>query len=404
MSDPTAAKTLPESEIWRPSFDDSIPPTLFQQTIQPGQQPARRDTETFGDAIEMVNPPPPRGSERYRLVHEIARGGMGIVCRGHDRELDRDLAVKILLDKHINDPDHIRRFFKEAWIVGQLQHPGIVPLYDMGRFNDGRPYFVMKLIEGKTLADLLASIEDPAPSPASSRRPPREQTQLLKIFEHVCQTMAYAHSRGVIHRDLKPSNVMVGEFGEVQVMDWGLARVLAEPEIAAAQSPASAMPAPDLDHDTMSTRQRVQPHRLTDSTSTGDIIGTPAYMAIEQAQGHTDLDERCDVFGLGAILCEILTGKPPYVAPEASQSLLQAAQGMLGDAETRLNSCGADPELIQLTRECLSPEREQRPRHAGIVSFRLTTFLAGIAERASAPKSIGPRPWPPPARNASEDE
>jgi serine/threonine protein kinase len=152
----------------------------------------------------------------FDLLEEIGRGGMGVVLRGRDRALERELAVKVLLERFRDRPDLVRRFVEEARITGRLQHPFIVPVHELGALPDGRPYFAMKLIQGRTLADLLA--ERPAPD--------HDRPRFLKVFEQVCQTIAYAHSHGVIHRDLKPSNVMVGEFGEVQVMDWGLAKVL----------------------------------------------------------------------------------------------------------------------------------------------------------------------------------
>src|SRR5262249_35717626 len=151
---------------------------------------------------------------RYQLSGEIARGGMGAVLRGRDVDLGRDLAVKVLLERYAQRPDIVHRFVEEAQIGGQLQHPGVVPVYDVGRFGD-RPFFTMKLVKGRTLATILRERAD-----ASVDRP-----RLLGIALQVAQTLAYAHSRGVIHRDLKPANIMVGAFGEVQVMDWGLAKV-----------------------------------------------------------------------------------------------------------------------------------------------------------------------------------
>ena len=147
---------------------------------------------------------------------------MGAILKGRDIDLGRDLAIKVLLEQHVKSPELIRRFVEEAQISGQLQHPGIVPIYELGVMGDRRPYIAMKLVKGQTLASLL----DDRSSAAADR------TRLLGIFEHVCLTMAYAHARGVIHRDLKPSNVMVGSFGEVQVMDWGLAKVLPQGGVA----------------------------------------------------------------------------------------------------------------------------------------------------------------------------
>src|SRR5262249_36407052 len=148
-------------------------------------------------------PSPEARAARLRLLGEIARGGMGAVLKGRDEDLGRELAVKVLLERYRDDPELVRRFGEEAQIGGQFQHPGIVPIYELGTFADRRPYFAMKLVKGQTLAALLAG----RPSPSESL--PR----FLSIFEQVCQTVAYAHARGVIHRDLKPSNVMVGSFG-----------------------------------------------------------------------------------------------------------------------------------------------------------------------------------------------
>ena len=153
---------------------------------------------------------------RYRIDGEIARGGMGAILKGRDPDLGRDVAIKVLREDHRDDANLVRRFIEEAQIGGQLQHPGVVPIYELGTFADRRPFFAMKLVKGHNLAQLLAARKD-----AEDDRP-----RFLSIFEAIALTVAFAHARGVIHRDLKPSNVMVGSFGEVQVMDWGLAKVL----------------------------------------------------------------------------------------------------------------------------------------------------------------------------------
>ena len=157
------------------------------------------------------------GSARYELLREVGHGGAGVVFRGRDRFLGRELAVKVLREVYRDTPEVRRRFIEEARIGSQLQHPAIVPVYELGWFDDRRPYFTMKLVEGRTLAALLKDRADPG----------QDLTRLLGILEQVCQAMAYAHARRVVHRDLKPANIMVGAFGEVQVMDWGFAKVLA---------------------------------------------------------------------------------------------------------------------------------------------------------------------------------
>jgi serine/threonine-protein kinase len=321
---------------------------------------SQRDTGAPPHADTSATPAPGKIG-RYLVVGEIDRGGMGAILKGHDPQLGRDLAIKVLLDHHQHRPDLVRRFLEEARIGGQLQHPGIVPVHEVGVFADQRPYFTMKLVEGRTLGDLLAR----------QRHPTQDQARYLKIFEQVCHALAYAHSRGVIHCDLKPSNVMVGAFGEVQVMDWGLARVLGD--------------LPGVDPYRQAPVSSPSGESGEKETDLAPVLGTPAYLAPEQARGAgTRLDERCDVFGLGAILCEILTGKPPHEGGAGSEVFVRAAQADLAGARTRLDASGADPDLVQLARACLATEPVQRPRHAGEVAAAMTTYLAGVQERLRA--------------------
>jgi hypothetical protein len=298
----------------------------------------------------------PRRLGRYELLEEIGHGGMGAVLRGHDPDLRRDLAVKVLLPELRHSPDVLRRFAEEAQIGGQLQHPGVVPVYEVGGAADQQPYFTMKLVKGRTLAALLAERRDPG----------QDLARFEHIFEQVCQTMAYAHSKGVIHRDLKPANVMVGAFGEVQVMDWGLAKVLTAADAA---PPASVI-------------RTSRSEAAGDQTKPGWVGGTPAYMAPEQAAGEAErLDERCDVFGLGAILCEILTGQPPYGAAGDPDVLFKAARADLAGAYARLDACGADGELIRLARGALAAEPTERPRDAGVLAAAMAAYRESIEAR-----------------------
>jgi serine/threonine-protein kinase len=299
---------------------------------------------------------------RYEFHGEIGRGGVGAILHAHDRSLKRDLALKVLLEKHLDQPDTIRRFVEEAQIGGQLQHPGLVPVYERGTFADGRPYFTMKLVKGQTLAALLSERPDPA----------HDLPRFLKVFEQVCQTLAYAHAKGVIHRDLKPSNVMVGAFGGVQVMDWGLAKVLTE----ARSTQRATEPSPPV-----SVIETVRSGDAESGTNTGAVMGTYAYMPPEQARGEAErLDRRCDVFGLGAVLCQILTGEAPYVGPP-EEVRVQARLGFLTSAHERLDGCGADAELVRLAKSCLQPRPEDRLADAGVVAEALTAYLAGVQQR-----------------------
>ena len=310
---------------------------------------------------------------RYQLQGEIARGGMGAVFLGRDVDLGRKLAIKVLLYSHKDKPEVIQRFIEEAQIGGQLQHPGIAPVYELGQFADKRPFFTMKLVNGKTLAKLLADRSAPS----------EDQTRFLGIFEQVCQTIAYAHSRNVIHRDLKPSNIMVGAFGEVQVMDWGLAKVLQTGGIADETKATNRQKDVSLVETIRSGGSGTYDSAAVGSqTRAGSVMGTPAYMPPEQAQGETEtLDERADVFGLGAILCEILTGHPPYIGDDATEVFRLASLAKLGPCFERLDTCEADSELVAMAKRCLELEPANRPRDAGELARQLANYQIGVQDR-----------------------
>jgi serine/threonine-protein kinase len=335
----------------------SVPRVLLRDTT-PGEEP--------GPIVTPVSLAA-GGSIRYRIDGEIARGGMGAVLKGRDPDLGRDVALKVLRDDYRDDATMVRRFVEEAQIGGQLQHPGIVPIYELGALTDRRPFFAMKLVKGRTLAELLAQRPDPA----------AELPRHLSIFEAVCQTMAYAHARGVIHRDLKPSNVMVGSFGEVQVMDWGVAKVLPRGGVV---DDANAGKVPD--ETVIATARSGSDSEDAALSRAGSVMGTPAYMAPEQARGEVDqVDPRADVFALGSILCEVLTGVPAFTGRSSAAILRKAALGDTAEALNYLESSGADRELIDLAQDCLAREREDRPRDASAVAGRMTAYLAGVQAR-----------------------
>jgi len=312
----------------------------------------------------------------YELFGEVGRGGMGVIYRARDLALDRDVAVKLLRGGCAADSPVARRFADEARITALLQHPGIPPVYRIGGLPDGRPFLAMKLIQGRTLATLLGERSDTA----------ADRGRFVAIFEHVCQAVAYAHSLRVIHRDLKPSNMMVGKFGEVQVMDWGLAKVLP------AGGPAGGRPGwePPGDDGTVIRPREAGTSDTPDGfgspapeTRAGTVLGTPAYMAPEQAGGEVDrLDPRCDVFGLGAVLCKILTGKPPYNGRDGDQIFRKAMTANQTDAHARLAACGAEPDLVALCVRCLAPEPGDRPQDAGEVASAVEALRTAAQERA----------------------
>lgn len=358
------------SETAARPFGESVLMTL-EQTLGVRSQVLLRDASDGQGPV--VNPhsseisTAPTATGRYQVAGEIARGGMGVVLKGRDVDLGRDVAMKVLRTNHATNPAMVQRFMEEAQITGQLQHPGILPVYELGLQHDRRPYFTMKLVKGRTLSALLADRADSA----------QDRRRFLSIFEHICQTIAYAHVRGVVHRDLKPSNVMVGAFGEVQVVDWGLAKVLLQGGLADENKASEA----DAAHSTIET---IRSGESGSQSLAGSVMGTPAYMPPEQARGEVNkLDERSDVFALGAILCEILTGLPPYIG-DKSEILRQAAECRLDDARSRLENCGAERELIDMTVRCLAAAPSARPRSAEVVARDITAYLAGLEEKARA--------------------
>jgi serine/threonine-protein kinase len=286
------------------------------------------------------------------VIGRFDEGGVGVVYEAEEVGLGRVVALKVLREEHRDDDTLRRRFEEEARIGARLQHPGIVPVYQSGMLGD-RPFFTMRRVEGRSLAAVLAE------------RPPLPRS--LGVFLQVCQALAYAHDLGVIHRDLKPSNVMVGDFGEVVLLDWGMAR-------ERDRAPAGASPRVEI----ATSDGSIKP-------GSGPVMGTPAYMAPEQARGEADrLDERCDVFGLGAILCEILTGRPPYTGQPESEVRRKAREADLGEALARIDAAEADPELRALARACLDPDPARRPANAGGVAAAIAAYQAGVDERLKA--------------------
>jgi serine/threonine protein kinase len=271
---------------------------------------------------------PDLGTPRYSIVEAIGRGGMGTVFLARDEELGRDVAIKI--PHLLQTPSSERRLHTEARALAQLEHPGIVPIHDIGRLADGRPFYVMKRVRGRTLRDHVAAVH--------------EISDRLRVFERICEPVAFAHARGFVHRDLKPDNVMVGAFGEVMVMDWGVVKVGASPDEADGSPP----PADD--------RER---------TNDGTVIGTRGFMSPEQARGAGDeIDQRTDVYGLGAILFLLLTDENP--APDA-------------DSRERLQRGDLPKALRAICAKALSAEPASRYQTVAALAEDVGRYRAGRA-------------------------
>lgn len=256
---------------------------------------------------------PSLGPDNYRIRRVIARGGMGSILEAEDAKLQRTVAAKVMLTEADADETLCQRFVHEGQVLAQLAHPNIVPIHDIVWENGLPLFYTMKLVQGRTLQSILDDLR--AQDPVALRDYCIER--LLVIFRKVCDAVAFAHSKGVLHRDLKPENVMVGEFGEVLVVDWGLAKTLSEPTFAEASQPrpkTTEPPQPNSGYRVQST---------DNNTAHGSLMGTPQYMAPEQAEGMMDdMDARSDVFSLGGVLYSILTLKPP-VEGDSLHDILQ---------------------------------------------------------------------------------
>jgi tRNA A-37 threonylcarbamoyl transferase component Bud32 len=275
------------------SSDDGTAPSegVIVEGEASSERRANSMSEVSGPGKSLREAPPPLVSEKFIEREIIGRGGSSVVVRAFDKEILRNVAIKLLLTEPEDDPYQVERFAEEARINGQLEHPSIVPIYEFGLQPNGRRFLCMKMLEGETLEDALNRA-------GASRLQPDRLADFLQVFVKVCDAVSFAHSRGVLHRDLKPANIMVSEFGQVYVLDWGIAHLL--PPTAA--SIRRVRP----DEDEAKNRGQDPP---------GVLVGTPSYMAPEQLRGmHGSLDERTDVFALGATLYQILSGQPPLTS------------------------------------------------------------------------------------------
>jgi len=293
----------------------------------------------------------------------VNRGGIGCIDAAHDPVIGRKVAIKMLRPELRGDRVTEQRFAEEAQITGQLEHPNIVPIYDLCDDSDG-PFIVMKLIRGKSLTDLVNEVRDEKRGPAHLQR-------LVQIVLRLCDAVAFAHSRGVIHCDLKPDNVMVGDYGQVYLMDWGVALLLSQRKVRDDKPLPSN--ADSVDAPAPESLVRVAPRA---DGVTSKVWGTPAYMAPEQLGARLpDIDERTDVFGLGGILFEILTGKPP----NDWQRLLGPALNKepVTIPETSELWPQLPPELCRIALKALAPRSEDRYANVDALRVDLEQFLEG---------------------------
>ncbi|MBL8860824.1 MAG: serine/threonine protein kinase [Planctomycetes bacterium] len=363
ISDTEAARRLHAA-----AEDGAAPPTPLD-LLPPTGAGAGSATDDLLRRLESKS----RGA-RYRLEGEVARGGMGAILRVWDEDLRRHLAMKVVLGQATPgtgtppvDARLLARFLEEAQITGQLEHPGIVPVHELGLDADGRVYFTMKLVKGRDLAAVFELVRE--------GREGWSETRALGVLLKVCEALAYAHSKGVVHRDLKPQNVMVGDFGEVYVMDWGLARVIGD----ARASPAR--PAGDAPHvRTERFQERESSPASSLMTLEGDVVGTPAYMSPEQARGELEaLSPRSDVYALGAMLYDLLAGAPPYTTRGEHTGGAAVWKRVLDGPPPPLEELAprAPSELVAIQAKAMAREASQRYADVAALAEDLRAFLEG---------------------------
>ncbi len=299
---------------------------------------------------------PTATGQRFRILRPHARGGLGEVFVAHDEELHREVALKEIQSRHADDLNSRSRFLLEAEITGGLEHPGVVPVYALGQYADGRPFYAMRFIRGDSLKDAIERFHNPRSTPSRGGRAGRARERTLQLrkllgrFIAVCQAIQYAHDRGVLHRDLKPSNIMLGKYGETLVVDWGMAKAVGGPGVpATAREEAPLKPASGSG---------------TAETLPGAAVGTPAFMSPEQAAGRLDLiGPPSDIYSLGATLYCLLTGTAPVADEDVGQVLKKVQEGDYPLARQRKADVDQALEAICVKAMALDPtDRYHAPR------------------------------------------
>jgi serine/threonine protein kinase len=403
-----ADRSQDENRVYRPAADgigeadDTIDP--FAPPFSSPEETVSRASDAFGSTAEHVDSTIPHDNEedtasfwsnrradqathateppvclsaeqRYRLIRPMARGGLGQVLLARDETFGREVALKQILTRLDDDVRMQRHFLFEARITGNLEHPGIVGVYAIGRDPDGRPFYVMRLIRGETLRDAIRRYHGGEPSKRSDGARTLALSKLINRLIAVCNAVAFAHSRGVLHRDIKPANIMIGKFGETLVVDWGLAK--------------------RVDRFVEHEDQRPEEFDLTQNATTsmiesGMVVGTPAYMSPEQAEGRQDLMEpTSDVYSLGASLYEILTGDVPMRGKNVRDILTAVRAGQF-PAPSEVNPA-VDPALEAICLMAMAHAPEDRYATARALADDLERWLADqpvIAYREPVTKAV----------------
>jgi len=313
--------------------------------------PSLETIDLRGEVPPAARPPSGEATGRYAERGELGRGGLGVVLEVFDQDLRRSVALKRPRDELL-DQRHVGALIKEAQITAQLEHPNVPAVHALGIDDTGRPFFVMTRLTGRTLADAL---RDRRTADGAERL---SIARLLRVFLQVAYSVAFAHNRGVLHRDLKPGNVFIGEFGDVRVVDWGLAKLLDREDEAAAAPEAARI---ELSHETEATRE-------------GEILGTPGYAAPEQLRGELAIDERADVYSLGVLLYEIASGRLPVAGETVTGLIGNTLAGKLIPLDSVVP---LDKRLVAIVHKALALDPAERYQDALALIADVEAFLEG---------------------------
>jgi PAS domain S-box-containing protein len=343
----------------------------------PAGEPPASPNQSPGGHAETLNQQAPSFSERlekfrcfndrYVIGDELGSGGMGVVYRGWDLQLQRYVAIKLIRKELNGNEVSLNRFLREARIASQLSHPSVLGIHEFGSGPAGSAYIIMDLITGTPME---RAIED-------ARGNESKRESMLTAFFQICQAIAFAHASGVVHRDLKPANIMLGDYGTVTVLDWGLAKVVRKSSAPSTEQFAgSVIPLilPDI-------ASSVENSLSGFDTQCGTVMGTPHYLAPEQARGES-VDYRADVFSLGGILCHLLTGSPPFAGSKMIEVYQKSVAGDLSFAFAELDRSGAPMPIVYLAKQCLAPDVASRPKDASFLVETLRAYLESGQRRA----------------------
>ncbi|MEE2787217.1 MAG: bifunctional serine/threonine-protein kinase/formylglycine-generating enzyme family protein [Myxococcota bacterium] len=339
----------------KPSDDD-----IFGQTLGSKESPTHHQAaDSTATSAPLAEKPI---ATRYTLIKKLAEGASGTVWLARDEVLSREVAIKILREKHMRSADACRRFAHEAKLTGRLGHPGVIPVYDLGQLEDGRWFFAMQRIAGSDLRTRFDDLKAGDPATLDAFPIPR----LLNVFARICMTVAYAHDRGYVHRDLKPGNVMVGEYDEVFVADWGLAKPCSE------------------------ALNDISISRAEDETQTGTLLGTIRYMSPEQIKGEVKtLTPKSDVFSLGVILYECITLKVPFTTKSLYQMMMKIIAGDVSIPKYSFDGAPIPSALLDIIMAALTVDPRKRPT-ARELATRINNYLDGVeAHRRAQQRALG---------------